>query len=125
MIRRYWWFIPPVLIVAAWGWTAGASYIYLSGVGYADEWAFPYNQIWLEFADLMAYGPPHGLLAAIKVVSHLFLAVGLASLPFALLASWTWRGITGRLNRPSLYGKTGWATPKDMTLGGLHLRDKL
>jgi hypothetical protein len=122
VIRRYWWVIPPALIAAAWAWTAGASYLYLSGMGYADEWAFPYNQVWLEVADLAAYGLPHSWLAASKVGLHLFLAIGLATLPFALLVRLSWRGITGRVKRPSLYGKTGWADETNMRRGGVNLK---
>jgi hypothetical protein len=109
------------LIAGGWAWTAGASYIYLHGMGTLDYFEFPYNQIYEVIGYIWDNGAPHGLIG-VKVGIYLFLAIVAPLMPILLGISLWWRSVTDSMRRPVLYGKTGWATIRQMKQRAINRR---
>ena len=91
--------------VVVWTLLASAAFVWLGNVPW-NCW-FYYAVPWPETFWDRAY----------LVISGL-----MASAPFGLVVQFWWHNLG---SKPAVYGTTGWATPRQMQTGGLHLRDKL
>lgn len=105
------------LPVAAYGWIASASAIYLAGTGKMDLFRFPFLQ-WSQAAPWWRLNSTMTVwvIVAAAVPTLLLLA---CSFGLARHAS------RNRGNTTPIYGATGWADHAAMRAGGLQLRDHL
>lgn len=94
-------------------WLVVASAIYCAGIGRQDLFVWPFDQ-WLQVAP---YWRSNWWITLWLVVS--------AAAPTFVLSVCTVLLFRSYRRAGSLYGKTAWATPKDMARGGLRIRTKL
>lgn len=89
--------------IAAGAWIAVASKIYCSGIGRPDLFAFPWDQ-WIQ---VLPYWRANWWVTLWVVVS--------AALPTLLFGSPIYLWLRRRITSQPIYGRTRWATKREMT----------
>jgi len=116
---KHWrWSLAPLgLLLAGWASIALGSFVYLRGMGYREEFEFPWCQLWIVVPYIVAAGW-RGL-PSVATWSWCLAGIASALLPWVVGSILLFQRLTDRRRQPSLYGKTGWADRKEMQRGGI------
>jgi hypothetical protein len=111
-----WGLVPLGLLLFGWGSLALGSYVYLRGMGYRDEFEYPWCQLWI----LIPYIIADGWRGLPSLMTWSWCLAGILStlMPGVVTLILLFQRMTDRRRQPSLYGKTGWADRREMRRGG-------
>lgn len=109
--------IPSIVLAAAWASAALGSYIFLSGLGFRDQFEFPWLQLLVALPYVYADG--WGGIHTLRLWSWTLAGMVFACLPTFVLLMVVIRRYLDRRRQPSLYGKTGWADRGERRRGGI------
>jgi hypothetical protein len=109
--------IPSCVLAVAWACAALGSYVFLSGLGFKDQFEFPWLQLWIAVPYVLHDGW-HGL-PTLRLWSWTLVGLVFAFLPTFVLVITAARRYLDRRRQPSLYGKTGWADRGERRRGGI------
>lgn len=124
MRKRWLWLLLPIgAFSLVWASAALGSYAYLQGMGYPNEFIFPWDQLWVALPWIIM----DGWKGIGTLIVWEWVAVGFAAalLPWGFVASMLFRRVGGRKRQPDLWGSTGFATRREMERGGIKTKVKL
>lgn len=104
---------PLAAALIVWGWSAAASFIFLSMTGYGDDFDFPWVQWWIALPYMLHAHPFRSLESFHRLFCFIFGGIA-PMLVVAAFGFYRWRAYRLYGRRLPLFGETRFAKPEEL-----------